>query len=73
VAALTEHLRRVDRDPELLRRLQREALGHSTQLTWSAAAEELARAYREGLDRFGRHMTIGASAKERAHERTALV
>jgi glycosyltransferase involved in cell wall biosynthesis len=52
VGALSEHLRRLDCDPGLLRRLQEGALANSVRLTWSAAAAELARAYAQGLDRF---------------------
>jgi glycosyltransferase involved in cell wall biosynthesis len=54
VAALTEHLRRIDHDRELLQRLQRQALANAERLTWAAAGARLARAYAEGLDRFGR-------------------
>src|SRR5262245_19307966 len=52
VAALTEHVRSVDRDRELLERLRRGALANAEQLTWAAAGQRLADAYSEGLRRF---------------------
>jgi D-inositol-3-phosphate glycosyltransferase len=51
VATLTEHLRSVDRDRELLLRLRRRALANAAQLTWTAAGERLVDAYTEGLTR----------------------
>ena len=54
VTALTEHLRLVDRDRTLLRRLQEDALANAKRLTWTAAAGELHVAYAEGLDRHRR-------------------
>lgn len=58
VAALTEHLRLVDLDRELLHRLRSHALANSARLTWAGAARRLAEAYAEGLDRF-RHARGG--------------
>jgi D-inositol-3-phosphate glycosyltransferase len=52
VTALTEHVRSVDRDRELLDRLRRGALANAEQLTWAAAGQRLAEAYSEGLRRF---------------------
>jgi glycosyltransferase involved in cell wall biosynthesis len=52
VAALTEHLRLVDRDRELLLRLREHALANARRLTWAAAGEALEQAYVEGLRRF---------------------
>jgi glycosyltransferase involved in cell wall biosynthesis len=49
VAALTEHLRRVDGDRDLLRELRRKAVANAAGLTWSAAGEQLVRAYEAGL------------------------
>jgi glycosyltransferase involved in cell wall biosynthesis len=51
VAALTEHLRLVDGDRQLLRKLQGSALANSAGLTWAAAGKRLVAAYREGLER----------------------
>lgn len=51
VATLTEHLRRVDRDRQLLRELRNRALANSAELTWAAAGERLVNAYGEGLER----------------------
>jgi glycosyltransferase involved in cell wall biosynthesis len=45
VATLTQHLRTVDRDRELLIRLRRQALANSAGLTWTAAGELLVDAY----------------------------
>jgi D-inositol-3-phosphate glycosyltransferase len=52
VATLTEHLRRVDRDRQFLAELRSRALANSAGLTWAAAGERLADAYREGVERF---------------------
>ena len=52
VAALTEHLRMIDHDRELLHRLRAQALANATGLTWARAAERLAAAYAEGLARY---------------------
>jgi glycosyltransferase involved in cell wall biosynthesis len=54
VATLTEHLRSVDRDRELLTRLRAGALANAARLTWAAAGERLVRAYAEGLARYRR-------------------
>jgi glycosyltransferase involved in cell wall biosynthesis len=54
VAALTEHLRLLDRDRELLHTLRTQALANSARLTWAGAAERLVDAYAEGLDRVRR-------------------
>lgn len=54
VTMLTDHLRRVDRDRELLQRLRGQALANAAGLTWAAAGKSLVDAYAEGLDRFGR-------------------
>ena len=51
VAALTEHLRMLDRDRELLDRMRESARANAQGLTWSAAGERLAEAYAEGLAR----------------------
>jgi len=47
VATLTEHLRRLVRDPELLVRLRRAAAERVDDLSWSAAAAELEAIYRQ--------------------------
>jgi hypothetical protein len=54
VATLTEHIRLLDQDRDLLRKLRSQALANSTRLTWSGAAERLADAYLEGVARFRR-------------------
>ena len=54
VATLTEQLRCLDRDRELLHRLRTGALVNAAGLTWASAAERLVNAYAEGLDRFSR-------------------
>jgi glycosyltransferase involved in cell wall biosynthesis len=51
VATLTEHLRCVDHDRELLYGLRTRALANAAGLTWTAAGKRLANAYAEGLDR----------------------
>ena len=53
VAALTQHLRQVREDRDLLSRLRDGALANAAQLTWSAAGAVLVTAYREGLARSG--------------------
>ena len=45
VATLTEQLRRVSRDRELLERLRATGLERSAQLSWAAAGKELADIY----------------------------
>ena len=52
VTTLTDHLRRIDRDRELLRELRKRALANAEGLTWAAAGKRLVNAYSEGLDRF---------------------
>jgi D-inositol-3-phosphate glycosyltransferase len=54
VAALTEHLRSVDRDRALLQTLRTHALANSARLTWAAAGARLRDAYAEGLARYRR-------------------
>jgi glycosyltransferase involved in cell wall biosynthesis len=49
VATLTDHLRRLDTDPELLQRLRAASIAQSKDLTWSAAATELAEIYSGSL------------------------
>ena len=51
VATLTDHLRRVDRDPALLQTLRRGARANAAGLTWAAAGERLVDAYAAGLRR----------------------
>ena len=51
VTALTEHLRLVDRDPELLARLRARTLARRDELTWAQGARDLERLYRELLAR----------------------
>jgi glycosyltransferase involved in cell wall biosynthesis len=46
VATLTEHLRTLDRDRELLERLRRNAVAARPRLTWDVAAGELEALYR---------------------------
>lgn len=60
VATLTEHLRSVDRDRELLHRLRSAAQVNAAGLTWTAAGERLASAYAEGLDRYRRTAERGS-------------
>jgi glycosyltransferase involved in cell wall biosynthesis len=45
VATLTEHLRLLDRDPELLGRLRRATLAARDELSWDRSAAELAAVY----------------------------
>jgi glycosyltransferase involved in cell wall biosynthesis len=45
VAMLTEQLRRLHRDPELLARFRAATLARTDDLTWEAAAQELVRIY----------------------------
>ncbi len=71
VAALTEHLRRLDGDRELLRTLQDGALENARRLTWSAAAEELVRAYTTGVARFD-PSGAASSEKESVDEQPVL-
>jgi glycosyltransferase involved in cell wall biosynthesis len=52
VQALTDHLRLLDGDRELLDRMRARALASSARLTWSAAGERLVEAYSEGLARY---------------------
>jgi glycosyltransferase involved in cell wall biosynthesis len=52
VAALTEHLRQLNGDRKLLRKLQRGAMANATGLTWHTAGKRLVEAYQEGLERF---------------------
>jgi hypothetical protein len=51
VTALTEHLRLLDRDPELLSRLRERTLARRDELTWAHGACDLERLYRELLER----------------------
>jgi glycosyltransferase involved in cell wall biosynthesis len=52
VATLTDHLRLIDHDRELLFQLRRRALANAARLTWNDAARRLADAYWEGLARY---------------------
>jgi glycosyltransferase involved in cell wall biosynthesis len=52
VSALTDHVRRLDRDPALLLQLRQSALEHAPSLTWAAAGLRLREAYAEGLARY---------------------
>jgi hypothetical protein len=52
VAALTDHLRLVDHDRELLFQLRTRALANAARLTWKDAARRLVDAYWEGLTRY---------------------
>jgi glycosyltransferase involved in cell wall biosynthesis len=54
VAMLTEHLRLLDDDRDLLHALRRRALANADRLTWAAAGERLLSAYEEGLERYRR-------------------
>jgi glycosyltransferase involved in cell wall biosynthesis len=45
VATLTEHVRLLSGDPELLARLRRGAVANSRNLTWDCAGRELATIY----------------------------
>jgi glycosyltransferase involved in cell wall biosynthesis len=54
VAVLTDHLRRLDKDRDLLQMLQTRALANADRLTWAAAGGRLMNAYEEGLERFWR-------------------
>jgi glycosyltransferase involved in cell wall biosynthesis len=47
VATLTEHLRRLHGDRELLQRLRRAGLARTCDLSWEAAGEELVGIYAE--------------------------
>lgn len=49
VETLTEHLRALDEDRDLLARLRAATLAHAGRLTWAAAAEELEAIYRRLL------------------------
>jgi glycosyltransferase involved in cell wall biosynthesis len=51
VAALTEHLGLLDRDPDLLARLRRRTLARREELTWAQGARDLENLYRELLAR----------------------
>jgi glycosyltransferase involved in cell wall biosynthesis len=51
VAALTEHLGLLDRDPELLTRLRMRTLARRDELTWEQGARDLENLYRELLSR----------------------
>ena len=51
VAALTEHLRLLDRDRAALQRMREAALRNAQRLTWAGAAEALAEAYAAGAAR----------------------
>jgi glycosyltransferase involved in cell wall biosynthesis len=51
VAALTEHLRLLDRDAELLARLRSATLARRDSLTWEQCARDLERLYRDLLAR----------------------
>jgi glycosyltransferase involved in cell wall biosynthesis len=51
VAALTDHLRRVDQDRALLEALRAGARANAAGLTWAAAGERLLEAYATGLRR----------------------
>jgi glycosyltransferase involved in cell wall biosynthesis len=50
VATLTEHLRQLHQDPQLLDRLRTASLARTSDLTWGAAAEELVRIYAAQAD-----------------------
>jgi hypothetical protein len=54
VAALTEHIRLLDRDRALLARLRAASLATAGDLTWRAAGPALRSAYTEALSRCGR-------------------
>jgi glycosyltransferase involved in cell wall biosynthesis len=54
VAALTEHLRRLHRDPLLLERLRSASLAQDGDLAWSAAGAELADIYVRQVEAAGR-------------------
>jgi len=51
ITALTEHLRLLDRDPELLSRLRARTLARREELTWEQGARDLERLYLELLNR----------------------
>jgi glycosyltransferase involved in cell wall biosynthesis len=51
LAALTEHLGLLDRDPELLARLRGRTLARRDELTWEQGARDLEGLYRELLNR----------------------
>jgi glycosyltransferase involved in cell wall biosynthesis len=51
VAALTEHLGLLDRDPALLARLRARTLSRRDELTWEQGARDLETLYRELLAR----------------------
>jgi glycosyltransferase involved in cell wall biosynthesis len=51
VTTLTEHLRTLDRDPELLARLRARTLVRRDELTWAQGARDLERLYRGLLTR----------------------
>jgi glycosyltransferase involved in cell wall biosynthesis len=50
VATLTDQLRRLHQEPDLLARLRAAGLAHSKDLTWAAAGGELLEAYADAVD-----------------------
>lgn len=54
VETLALHYRRLDRDPDLRRRLRERSIEGTGELTWEAAARELLAAYRHAISRAGR-------------------
>jgi hypothetical protein len=62
VAALTEHIRLLDRDRALLARLRSASLATAGELTWRAAGPALRAAYAEALSRVGGRRSPGHRA-----------